>query len=104
MKDIEVSGYEVQEIDVVRVKGRETPVNLYTFRPSRMLAKGELQLWKRVLDSYRDGDFKQSLAQCKELHNSVPGFALYELFLARCERYCADPPTHWDPVFSHLSK
>ena len=39
-----------------------------------------------------------------ELGELLPDFALYELFLDRCKRHTADPPTNWDPIFSHLSK
>ena len=40
----------------------------------------------------------------KELHALVSDFALYTIFLDRCEQYCDDPPTPWDPVFSHSLK
>ena len=39
-----------------------------------------------------------------ELGELLPDFALYELFLDRCKRHTDDPPTNWDPIFSHLSK
>jgi hypothetical protein len=37
-------------------------------------------------------------------HKVFGCYTLYQLFLARSERHRADPPAHWDPVFSHLSK
>lgn len=104
MKDIAVEGYAVQDVDLVRVQGREGTVQLYTFRNSASLVSNELRLWQDALDLYRKGLFKEASVHLKTLHELVPDFALYYLFLDRCEQLNADPPSHWDPVYSHISK
>ncbi|MFW2365521.1 MAG: CHASE2 domain-containing protein [Desulforhopalus sp.] len=104
MKDIAVEGYEVQEVDLVRVKGREGPVHLFTFRRAASLVPGELRLWQKAFDLYSSGLFRESSVCLAELRELLPDFALYKLFLDRCKRHASDPPTNWDPIFSHLSK
>ena len=105
MADIDVAGYHVQELDTVKVKGKEKPVTLYTFRRQEEFILDELTKWMEALESYKNGEFAQALDQISLLTDYQPGFQLYVLYAERCRKFIAQKPLEsWDGVYSHMNK
>lgn len=95
---------EFQELDWVAVKGRETPVGVFT----ALAFKGELsvsqdQAKKAFADGlalYRQRRFDQAAQAFRQAQEHWPEFAPSREFLRRCQEYQeAPPPADWDAVF-----
>lgn len=81
----------VQEIDIVRVKGRSTPVRLY--RPIDGNAGDLGLLWANALQAYRDERFTEASQLFRQYALSVPkNVKLAQLFINRCQLYQEQPP------------
>lgn len=81
----------VQEIDIVRVKGRSTPVRLY--RPIDGNAGDLGLLWANALQAYRDERFTEASQLFRQYALSVPkDVKLAQLFINRCQLYQEQPP------------
>ncbi|NNK95551.1 MAG: adenylate/guanylate cyclase domain-containing protein [Desulfobacterales bacterium] len=104
IKLVRVDDFEFQEVDTVRVKGKETPVTLYTCRRSELFDQKEQQSWLEGLALYKEGSFSEAIAIFNYLRKEWPTTALYQLYLERCRSYLDDPPERWDGIYSHLSK
>lgn len=105
LAEVFVAGYSIQEIDLVKVKGREEPVTLYTFREDKTLADGELAGWARALAWYRSCVFVEALHELELLQRAQPRFQPYDLYRERCQACLVSaPPPDWDCIFRHASK
>ena len=104
IKIVRVDDYEFQEVDTVRVKGKETPVTLFTCRRSELFDQKEQQSWLEGLALYKMGSFSEAISIFEYLRLGWPTILLYQLYLERCRSYLDDPPEKWDGIYSHLSK
>jgi adenylate cyclase len=92
-------------VDLVRVKGRQETVELFSMLPDEEAAAcaQDLARWREILDAYRQGYFAESLAALPLLQN--PLFAgLRAEFSRRCEAFLRDPPKNFTGVYAHTSK
>ncbi|MDR3074067.1 MAG: adenylate/guanylate cyclase domain-containing protein [Deltaproteobacteria bacterium] len=92
-------------VDLVRVKGRQETVELFSMLPDEEAAScaEDLARWREVLDAYRQGYFAESLATLLALQN--PLFAgLRTEFSRRCEAFLRDPPENFTGVYVHTDK
>ncbi len=99
------------ELDLVRVKGRERPVAIYTFGSLLGCDEGRLAKLRRThaefLTAFRKGQWDEAeaaIARCQEPH--VEALAhYYALFLSRISEYRAvPPPENWGGVFTAKEK
>jgi adenylate cyclase len=115
--DIVVSEYTVQAapefsyrpLDRVRVKGRDTPVDV--FEPlgfetgiSPQL-RDELADYQRGLNLYRERQWRQAEEAFQALSERAGEHPLYRMYLQRCRHFSAEPPPDtWDGVFDFTTK
>jgi adenylate cyclase len=103
--------FALVEIDQVRVKGRATPLHIYTVmgdeahaRTPEFVVLHEKQA--EMLAAYRRQDWDTAsamLAECRTLAPSLHG--LHDVFAARIEEYrAAPPPADWDGVYEARTK
>jgi adenylate cyclase len=95
---------EFMELDRVAVKGRETPVAVFTvlaaqgsLDPSQAEARQEFTLG---LELYRGRRFEEAGQHFLRALESWPGLTPASLFLGRCRAWQeTPPPPDWDAVF-----
>jgi adenylate cyclase len=104
-------GFALVEIDQVRVKGRVTPLHIYTVMGDEAYAstpefKAILEKQDEFLAAYRRQDWNTAsaaLAECRTLAPSIEG--LHDVFAARIKEYRAEPPpVDWDGVYEAHTK
>ena len=98
-----------QELDLVRVKGRQEPIRIY--RPHGIkeelpgIVLQEIEQYQKMLAYYRNRDWKKAQSVALALLNDYDGKLLYQEYLGRAVTYSNNPPEdNWDGVYTHLSK
>ncbi len=95
---------EFRELDLVAVKGRETPVRVFEVLALKEELTPELAARRREfalgLDLYRQGNFAQAGAHFAAVLDAAPADGPARTFLNRCEQMQEAPPApDWDTVF-----
>lgn len=97
-----------RELDLVAVKGRETPVRVFEVLALKedLTPEGEAgsREFAQALDHYRRGDIPDAGAAFTALLENFPDDGPARAFLERCRRFQADPTLPRDPVFRPDSK
>jgi adenylate cyclase len=98
-----------QELDRVRVKGKEDAVTIYTAIDTESAASApsgtELKTWAQFLKSYRAQDWDQAEVALLNLRRISPGKPLYQLFSERVQLLRAKPmDLQWDGTFAFDNK
>jgi adenylate cyclase len=98
-----------RELDLVAVKGRETPVRVFEILALREDLSPELaalgEEFAQALELYRRRDFPAAGTAFAAVLSKFPDDAPSRAFLARCRRHQeAPPPEGWDSVFRPDSK
>lgn len=100
-------GIALQKLDVIRVKGRKAPVEIFTaFTPEEAAARrGEMARFDAARQLYAEGRFAEALPLFEALAGEFPeGGKAYGIFTGRCRRMMAEPPADWDGVWTFYSK
>lgn len=107
-------GFATLELDLIKVKGKTRPVNIYTLLGRReMLESQEFRTQKDAHDgmisAYRSADFARAeelLAVCRSSFAAAHGLGkLYDLYASRIEAFKANPPEPgWDGTYTATSK
>lgn len=106
-----VSGLITRELDLVRVKGKDTPVAI--FEPlgfeedndvdAQTIAR--LDRHHQALADFRSQKFAEAKVIWQALAAEEPDRMIYEVYLGRIAQFEAEPPGgDWDGVFTHQSK
>jgi len=98
-----------QELDLVRVKGKDKPVRIYTIYSSLKEKTDDLQeeinVYNKGLKLYREMSFVEGEQHFNKLAASYPDQKLYSIYRERCSLFIKNPPDkNWDGVFTHTSK
>ncbi len=103
-----VADYVYRELDRVRVKGRDEPVDI--FEPLGVQDKldgkifEELKASEEALARYRAQDWGGAESRFHTLRESYPERRLYALYLERIGHFRQAPPDpQWDGVFTHVT-
>ncbi len=91
-------------IDLVRVKGKQQPVEI--FEPLRVgvTTDPEIEQWQQALKLYQHQQFSEAGKLLAVLNRKSPQ-RLYKLYLSRIEQYLEQPPSpDWDGCFDHQEK
>jgi hypothetical protein len=92
-----------RELDLVAVKGRETPVRVFEVVALQEDLTPELATRNRefaqALTRYRQGDFAAAATGFGALLEKFPEDGPSQTFLGRCRRFLDDPTLPRDPVF-----
>ncbi len=102
-------GIVIQELDLVRVKGKERPVQIYTVHRSQKNSmdqrKEEMAAYSQGLSLYKNRAFDKGEEHFKELAAHYSDNKLYLLYQERCAAFVKNPPDeNWEGVFTHKSK
>jgi adenylate cyclase len=95
-----------QEIDLVRVKGKQEPITIHTVLSTAEQAAraAELALFAEARSLYTSRRFDAALPLYEELLQRFP-CRLHEIFAHRAATLCRNaPPEDWDGVFEHTAK
>lgn len=103
------SGFQWQELDLVRVKGKAQAVAVYTpLDVGGEVGEGlsrELHLWEQVLRAWRSQDWDGCEAGLAQLQQANPKKVLYRLYAERVvSMRWAPPPQDWDGAVAFDSK
>jgi adenylate cyclase len=99
------------ELDLIKVKGKTVPVNIYALLGTADLARREdfqrqVLAHGRMLEAYRSGRWDEAVSfieECRRGPAALP--ALYALYESRIAAYRqAPPPADWDGAFTATSK
>lgn len=91
-------------IDLVRVKGKQHPVEIFEPLPTVVTNDPELVRWQQVIKDYRLRNFAAAKEELDGLNRKSPQ-PLYRLYLQRIEQFLLEPPSaDWDGCFTHQSK
>jgi adenylate cyclase len=102
-------GIVFREIDFVRVKGKDIPIQIY--EPLALMSEADattlaqLKTWEQALAAYRAQQWDEAETLLKKLKDVEPDVRLYDIFLQRVADYRLDPPgADWDGVKKFDSK
>lgn len=98
-----------QELDMVRVKGKDEPVRIFTVYPDQgdhaPALEQEMDQYRTGLALYKDRAFEKANQQFTQLATAHPEKQIYTIYQDRCKIFMDTPPDDsWDGVFTHTSK
>ncbi len=110
--------YIYRFLDLVRVKGKDEPVEIWQihnfdtddsqplFYESREKLLIELKEYHRAIELYKEEKFSDALVIFKELNalENKSNLKIYDIYIDRCEHYVELPPKDFDGVFVHITK
>jgi adenylate cyclase len=97
-----------RKLDVIRVKGKHEPVEIYQILGQRDAEPGEkewLEIHAAALESYAKGDFTAAVRlfeQARAAHEG--GDKSCDLLLDRLEHLQANPPSDWEGIWTFETK
>lgn len=107
MKAVCPSGILLQDLDLVRVKGRTEPIRIYGLFSGRRSKEPERELarYHEALGLYRHKRFKIAMKLFAALKEECFNRKLYVIYHERCAAFLEQsPPEDWDGVYIHTTK
>ncbi len=97
--------FRFQLVDVLRVKGKKTAVEVFTpLRAAEAAARSaELAAGAAARALYAEGNFSAAAAAFADVCSTYPA-GLYTVYEERCRALAASPPADWDGVWSLSGK
>jgi adenylate cyclase len=100
---------EVRKLDIIRVVGRGTPINIYELLGKRgeidELVKKALPDYNQGLKSYQSREWTEAKRYFENVLKISPEDGPSKIYLKRCEKFILEPPAKdWDGVFNLSSK
>lgn len=103
-KQLAGDGALYRRADLVRVIGRDAPVEVFAYWPEEISLEDRLVHENGIL-RFRDGDFAGAKDIFQRLVSSQAGDSLAAIYIQRCASYEQNPPpTNWAGVFQAESK
>ncbi|MFW2580311.1 CHASE2 domain-containing protein [Aliarcobacter butzleri] len=109
MKDKLQEKYIFRFLDLVKVKGKNEPVEIW-----QVLGKGEaneslkeeLDLYHKAIEFYKNSDFINALEIFESLENNEnkTNKNIYKIYITRCKEFIKTPPKNFDGVYEHTTK
>ncbi|MGI9213574.1 MAG: CHASE2 domain-containing protein, partial [Methylococcaceae bacterium] len=101
--------YVFQQLDLVRVKGKNEPVSLYEPLGKRgdvsLMRLQELSEYENLLKIYHQQNFEEAGSGFKKLSQRYGERPIYRVYLDRIEAFKTHPPgSGWDGAYNHSSK
>ncbi len=100
-----------REIDVVRVKGKDVPVNIYEpiasndGQQAKAVSLKESEAWEGVLSAYRKQDWADATVRLRELVTAFPDDGLYVAYLQKVITLAkTGVETNWNGVTNYDTK
>lgn len=102
-KSLLVDEYELIELDVVRVKGKDEPIKIYECYGDKSYIwknyKDDVHDYNEAMSLYRNSKFDLAYKKFKLL-NETNTQKVYELYLERCDYFVKNPLEDFDGVFT----
>jgi adenylate cyclase len=100
---------EVRKLDIIRVVGRATPINIYELLGKRGeiddLLKKALPDYNQGLKSYQNREWTEAKRYFENALKIRPEDGPSKIYLKRCENFILQPPAKdWDGVFNLSTK
>lgn len=94
----------IRFIDVVKVKGKKEPIQLYdlfNYNVDEMIYRKQsyYQQYREGYRYYQNGDWDNAIEAMKIYRENVPGDRLADVMIERCELFKKVPPLNWDGVY-----
>ena len=104
-----VGNYTFRYLDLVKVKGKEKPVEIWEVLGEEKISdklKEELDLYHKAIEDYKNSDFRKALNVFKILENNPEktNKNIYKIYIERCEEFIKTPPKEFDGIFEHKTK
>lgn len=96
----------LRALDRVRVKGKRTPVALFTAIMANQLGGWQAVdgVWSAALAAYSAGEFATAAGMFDRVLAVWPGDGPASLLRKRCVEFATNPPVDWDGVYTLESK
>lgn len=101
--------YIFRFLDLVTVKGKEEPVEIW-----QVLGRGkaekelklELDTHHKAIELYKNSNFKEALELFTKLENDEKktNQNIYKIYIQRCEQFIQNPPKNFNGVYEHSTK
>lgn len=107
MKPHVPSTHYVQELDLIKIKGRTQPLKIYGLYTGDFLKLSEVHLdrYHEALNFYRNHKFDNAHEIFTEFRQKKFDRELYRIYQNRCAFFMEHPPDdNWDGVFVHQNK
>jgi adenylate cyclase len=101
--------FATREVDLIKVKGKETPVMVYELLAEKEGLSDEgsklLMLFNEGMELYKKRNFKDAHLAFKKVLEIYPEDSLTKLYVERSDMLSNYPPNNdWDGVFEMKSK
>ncbi|NWF67069.1 MAG: adenylate/guanylate cyclase domain-containing protein [Campylobacterales bacterium] len=100
--------YIIRDLDLVRVKGKKEPVNIFQvldFGVADDKLKEFIDIYHEALKFYRSSNFTESKELFEQLlKDDESAKTLYSVYIDRCNHYIENPPVDFDGVFTFTTK
>lgn len=102
-------GFVYRQLDRVRVKGREEPLDIYEPLGAESSVsdarRREVEVFNQVLELYRERQWEAAESAVRALVDEYGDAALYAMYLERIRHFRAEPPPEdWDGVLDFQAK
>jgi adenylate cyclase len=102
------SGFLTRKLDVIRVKGKHEPVEIYQILGKRVAESGEkewLEIHAAALEAYAKGDFSAAAGLFQQARAAHAGDdKACDLLLDRLDYLQANPPSDWEGIWTFETK
>ncbi|MDN5068569.1 CHASE2 domain-containing protein [Aliarcobacter butzleri] len=101
--------YIFRFLDLVKVKGKNEPVEIWQVLGSgeaKESLKEELALYHKAIEFYKNSDFLNALEIFESLENNEnkTNKNIYKIYITRCKEFIKTPPKNFDGVYEHTTK
>lgn len=98
--------FAFHRLDIIQVKGKSQPVEIFTVLPPEEAHARMLELSRVVLaqKAYLEGNFSYALQLFRDLQAGFPQEKIYAMYVERCTQLAQNPPENWDGVWIFDSK
>lgn len=101
--------YIFRFLDLVKVKGKNEPVEIWQVLGSgeaKESLKEELDLYHKAIEFYKNSDFINALEIIESLENNEnkTNKNIYKIYITRCKEFIKTPPKNFDGVYEHTTK
>ncbi|MCS7184897.1 MAG: adenylate/guanylate cyclase domain-containing protein [bacterium] len=94
-------GFNIRKLDLVRVKGKEKPVFIYSIE----LKNIDCKLFNEAVDLYFKRDFIEAKRLFSDFKQKYPEDEASSIYIERCNYYILNPPSeNWDGVYVFETK
>jgi adenylate cyclase len=109
VKDRLKENYLIRNLDLVRVKGKTKPVEIFEvlgFKNDDLNIENEILKFNNAIKQYRKCNFREALDFFQELDkiklnkNNI----ICKLYIDRCKEYIENTPENFDGVYTHTTK